>query len=136
MPALDPPRPLDPEQLGDAHEVLLRIIDDVVVEAAGGATGQTVPDLLLNLLDEMTEHFSAEQALMRAARYPAEEAHSTEHDRLLGHLAKLLSSHTEGSRFVTLEVAQTLRPVIEHHTMTWDWELAQYLRSSRNPERR
>lgn len=123
--------------MDDAHRLQAGLVDALERAICERAGDEKVQELLLQLVERTSDHFAAEQDLMRASAYPAYKAHVEEHDRLLQHVSMLLASHAAGRRQLTLEVARSLRPWLRGHIEGRDRALAEYLRpAARCPDSR
>ncbi len=118
-------------EIDDAHKLQTELVDRLIEAIRAGADSETVLTALLRLVDETTDHFAAEQELMRASSYPACEAHAEEHSRLLDRVSRLLSDFSAGRAEMTLQTARSLRPWLLDHVQGMDRALATYLQRHR-----
>lgn len=108
------------------HDGLVHLMDALVEAVKNPERGDAVQDLLLQLVDASTDHFTSEHDLMRSIAYPAYDVHASEHNWFLAHVSRLLENHAQGRTRLTLEVAQTLRPWLAEHVETQDGALVDY----------
>lgn len=69
--------------IDDDHKRLIAIINEFERAAKNHASAQVLHETLLLLQDYTNEHFSREEAVQRACRYPYYAEHKREHDELL-----------------------------------------------------
>lgn len=109
------------------HRLQAELVDELIGAIEKGSDSEAVQAVLLRLVDETTDHFAAEQELMRASGYPAYEAHVEEHSRLLDRVSRLLTEFAAGRAELTLQTARSLRPWLLDHIQGMDRALASFL---------
>jgi hemerythrin-like metal-binding protein len=112
------------------HELRIELLDSLASAARVGADSSTLDELHLELIDYASEHFFAEQELMRASRYPGYEEHVEQHNRLLQQVATLQRQLGNGSVALTLEAIQAVRSGLLEHITRADQLLEGFLRGS------
>jgi len=70
---------VDVKSIDDQHTVLFETISDLHVAMLKGQSRSVVGTLLRTLVAYTREHFTAEEAMMEAAKYPALAAHRIKH---------------------------------------------------------
>ncbi len=91
------------------------------------------PEEIGALIDFLHEyavvHFGAEEASMRAARYPGYVRHKAEHDRFVGDLLALAKEHERrgSGAFIALKVSRWLTEWLEDHVSGTDAEMVRFL---------
>lgn len=87
--AWDPALAVGVAEIDEQHRELFRRVD-ALLEAVQSRQSAAEAARLLEYLDAyVVSHFGAEEALMKASRYPGLEAHQAEHARLIEDLAAL-----------------------------------------------
>jgi len=112
------------------HELQIELLDSLASAARAGADSSTLDELHLQLIDYASEHFFAEQELMRASSYPGYEAHVEQHNRLLQQVAMLQTRPGTGSVALSLEAVHAVRSGLLEHITRADQVLAGFLRGS------
>jgi hemerythrin len=112
--------------MDDGHRRQAELVDALVAAVTRGED-EAAQELLLRLVEETSDHFAAEQELMRASGFPDFGAHVEEHDALLRQVSALLTSHSIGEDRSTLELAGSLKAWLEAHIRGKDRILAAYL---------
>jgi hemerythrin len=89
-----------------------------------------VGELLRYLHEYVVEHFGAEEALMREARYAGTLRHKAEHDRFVSDLRGLAREYDRKGpgAFLSLQVNHWLAQWLKQHVTQADAELATLLR--------
>lgn len=89
-----------------------------------------VGELLGYLHEYVVEHFGAEEALMRGARYAGYRRHKAEHDRFVSDLRNLAREYDRKGpgAFLSLQVNHWLVQWLKQHVTESDAELAKLLR--------
>lgn len=134
---------LDVEFMDDDHRHLAALLNEIARrwgprgEDARLSADRGVPELLLNLLDDLgshtREHFSREEAVMRTLRYPDLPAHKSEHDLLLAELTISVREIRErGSATIDFETLHGLKDWLVGHVLEMDRPLAAFLRGVRD----
>ncbi|MDA7816863.1 hemerythrin family protein [Sulfurimonas sp.] len=91
---------------------------------------KVIKEVLQELLDHTTIHFTDEEKLMKEARFPAFTEHKSEHDRHL-HELKALMKYFDTNRdpgAIIAYVKGGLTPWMTHHVKTMDTEMAVFLK--------
>lgn len=97
--------------------------------ALAEADNATFPTLYGELLAHTREHFAAEDARMRATRFPAIGEHLNEHQRVLGELTAFNRSVQAGRlQLARAYVRESLPGWFDLHLATMDAALAAHLR--------
>ncbi len=112
----------------EQHQELFRRAERLIVALRLGDRGEVLP--LLAYLDEyVAHHFEAEEALMRAARFPGLEAHAADHRRFRDDFAAMVRDfgRTGPTALVALTIHNWLSDWLRRHIGGVDRELGQYL---------
>lgn len=94
---------------------------------AQDATCQRVKALLGRLVRSTEEHFSAEERLMRDARFPEIIDHQYEHKMLMVELKVFVRSVCSGEESLKIEDLDSLKQWLVGHIVMEDRQFAEYL---------
>jgi hemerythrin len=115
-------------EIDEQHQELFRRAGRLL---EGLRSGQ--PEELGELIDYLHQycitHFGAEEARMRASRYPGYLRHKSEHDRFISDLLALAAEHDErgSGAFISLKVNHWLVEWLKSHVAGTDSELGRFL---------
>jgi hemerythrin len=116
------------EEIDEQHRELFRRAAQVLEGIHRGE-----PEELGALVDFLHQyavvHFGAEEASMRAARYPGYLRHKAEHDRFISDLLALSEDHDRlgGGAFMSVRASHWLTEWLRSHVSGTDAELGRYL---------
>lgn len=115
------------EEIDAQHQELFRRAGRLLDGIRRGDPGET-GELVDYLHRYAVTHFGAEEAAMRAARYPGYAAHKAEHDRFIEELLALAVEHDErGGTFVAVRIDHWLGGWLRGHVSVTDAALGSYL---------
>ncbi len=90
---------------------------------------------LKSLHDHTRTHFAFEEKLMSESGFPATSEHTSEHQRLLGELARFLERAEAGSQMMARAWLQQQVPEwFRSHLLSMDSALAAHLKKSEDPQ--
>lgn len=117
----------DTETLSHEHQVqlgLFKALSQAVRERWGREDTREILDQLIQYTDV---HFSSEAVLMRLHAFPQFDAHTTEHDDLMGQIQDIQEQFLNEDRTATLKDLARLEDWLTRHIETKDRAFAKYL---------
>ncbi len=120
---------VDYQGMNIVHERELEIVNRLYAALKEGVGGEELERLLDAFIEDVVNHFSYEEDLMRKSRFFAYECHAGEHKRVLEELNELRNRWQEtGNREELLNYLEnTFKPWIVEHVLTMDTVTAQWL---------
>lgn len=114
--------------MNDTHFEEILLINKLD-EASKNSDIEVVIDLLKELLEHTTNHFSNEESMMKETNFPAFEMHKSEHDRHLHELQSVINyfQKHQDPQAITAYIDGTLSPWLIHHIETMDTITASFL---------
>ena len=79
---------VDVPSIDKQHKKLFDMLNELHDAMSTGNGSQLAPAILKRLVAYTQEHFVAEEAMMKQARYPDLASHKAEHDKLSSEVAK------------------------------------------------
>ncbi len=113
----------------EQHRRLFEMFRVLEEHSSSAMDREALDEMLLALIDYTTEHFGAEQSLMVAHRFPADEmlAHVEQHSRLTERTREVVLQHREVAGDTAPMLAALLRDWLANHIREWDLRLAAHL---------
>lgn len=113
------------------HRELIGMFNDLHVASSEGRAADAVESLLQRLHSYTIEHFTAEQALMKRTRFPADEmlSHVEDHIALTQRVRQLVVDHREQGFSTMLPLATLLQEWLASHIRQRDRRLVAHVRS-------
>jgi hemerythrin len=102
---------------------LLNRLNQAIVERKGS---QACADVLGQLVGYTKVHFSLEEGMMKASRYPAFENHRKQHEELLAQVAAFQQKLAQGKGAITFELLHFLQMWLTKHINESDKRFGQY----------
>ncbi|WP_136524377.1 bacteriohemerythrin [Geomonas ferrireducens] len=109
------------------HEKLVEILNRCYSALMQHDHTHELHDIVVELLDYTQYHFGTEEALMRAARYPAAKAHTAAHRTFIKSIHNFRDRFEAGESFVAIDVLVFLKDWLVAHIQNTDRSLAQYV---------
>ena len=121
------------EPIDEQHQELFRRAHVLVDALKAGHRAAEVGELFEWLGQYASEHFAAEEGLMREMGYPGLEAHRERHEEFRRHLRTLVAEHQRkgATPLVTLELHNWLSDWLRQHVSSEDQELGRFVASHR-----
>lgn len=116
-------------QIDREHQILFGIVESLNEAMRAGEGRQRLESLLAETVKYSRQHFSHEEALMRAAGFPELDSHKREHAELSSLIQAFQSRFQNGETTITIQLMQFLIHWLERHTTTCDLRFAAYLSS-------
>jgi hemerythrin len=115
------------QALDDQHTVLVQLLNDLHAAMMKGQT-QTFTGPLLHKLAEYTRtHFTAEEKILSAARFPALAEHRKIHINLLKQVDEFAARYDKGQVTLNLDLLTFLRDWLNTHILKEDHEYGSWL---------
>ncbi len=116
------------EEIDDQHRELFRRAERLL-EGLRRGEPEEIGGLLDFLHAYVVEHFGAEEAAMREARYPGYQRHKAEHDRFIEDLLAVAADHDDegGDTEVAVRIDTWLGRWLREHVRGTDQELGRFL---------
>jgi hemerythrin-like metal-binding protein len=134
-------------QVGNYHQVpggpvpeidprrLVGLLSEIFNAFLSGRSGKREPREILDSLTLYTvEHFSDEEAWMRAFNYPQREQHVLEHSVFVSRISEFRSTFQERTGQLTLDIISYLRVWLLSHISVSDFDLGVFQREIRSEE--
>lgn len=115
------------QSLDSQHTVLFGILNDLHAAMLKGEAQAITGTLLRKLADYTQNHFSAEERMMAAARYPGLEQHRALHRDLTRQVGEYIGRFERGEISVNLQLLNFLRDWLTNHIQKADHEYGPWL---------
>ena len=115
------------KSIDDQHSVLFKTINDLHDAMLKGQSRSVVGTLLHTLVDYTREHFTAEEAMMEAARYPSLAAHHVKHKELTKQVEEYVTRYERGDITLSIQLASFLSDWLTKHIQSTDQEYGPWL---------
>lgn len=102
------------------HTALVAILNDLYDAMMKGQAKEVTGPLLRKLINYTRDHFSAEEAMMAAAKYSGLSAHRREHERLTRQVEEYSARFDRGECTVNIELLHFLRTWLTNHIQQSD----------------
>ncbi|HIK38249.1 MAG: bacteriohemerythrin [Geminocystis sp.] len=120
------------EEIDQQHRFLFSLINRLHDAMSEGKGQEVLSDILVQLGQYTTEHFSLEEKIMAQYNYPHLEEHRQAHQELTQDVLKLQNKMQNHEQFLTIELSQFLTNWLIHHIKNEDLKMIEYLRKYRN----
>ena len=97
------------------HKVLVGILNDLYDAMMAGRAKDVTGPLLRKLVSYTRDHFTAEEAMMTAAKYAGLAVHRVEHQELTKQVDEYLARFERGETTVNIELLKFLRGWLTNH---------------------
>ncbi len=123
---------VDVQSIDKQHQKLFAMLNELYDAMTQGKGSQLAPAILERLIDYTQEHFAAEEALMKQARYPDFASHKAEHEKLKAEIAKIMTdAEGPGGRSVLgIPLLNFLRTWLQTHIAHRDKAYTCHLRAA------
>ena len=108
------------------HQKLIALLNQLHDAMRAGKGAATLATVLDDLASYTRTHFTNEEILMKAHRFPGLEAHTAEHRKLVAEVQKLQADLKAG-HLLTLTVMEFLQAWLSRHILQSDKQYAPYL---------
>jgi hemerythrin len=115
-------------QLDSDHVILIGLINQLYDAMSEGHGEELFETILATLKEYTVYHFSREEALMKAHKYPDYEDHKGYHEKLIGHLNEFTARYAlDKSGVTTSEIEQFLQGWLINHIKKADFEYKPFM---------
>jgi hemerythrin len=114
------------------HKDLINYINDLLAMGAKAASKEEIEKSLLFLGNYVVKHFSDEEKLQAAIRYPKYEQHCSLHREFIETYKEFLADYKAGGISPDRFMSQINKAVIHwvvHHIQSADADIAQYIKA-------
>lgn len=115
------------EAMDRDHKNLLRLINNAQAAVQFQIGEQAEYELLQDLIEYTTSHFSREEALMREYGFPGYEGHKRKHDEMTIIAKNMLKSYKQDRLLALKKIPVFLRDWLFHHINGMDKRYGDYL---------
>ncbi|MGD0829976.1 MAG: bacteriohemerythrin [Terracidiphilus sp.] len=116
------------DKIDSQHKVLFEIINELHGAMLKGQAQPLTGPLLKKLADYTRNHFSAEEAMMAAARYPGLADHQKKHVALVKQVEDYIVRFDRGELTLNLHLLNFLRDWLTNHIQKVDKEYSPWMR--------
>lgn len=115
------------KSLDGQHTVLFEILNDLHTAMMKGQAQTMTGPLLRKLIDYTRTHFTAEEGMLAAARYPGLTQHRTLHRDLMKQVQEYSARYERGEITLNLHLLNFLRDWLTNHIQKVDREYGPWL---------
>jgi len=108
------------QTIDDQHRVLVEIVNKFDENARKGKGSKIMNEMLSELIQYTTEHFTHEEGLLKEAKYPKLKQHESQHRQLLERVEKLQYDFNDKDRRITKDVRDFLKFWLINHILKED----------------
>ncbi len=109
------------------HTVLFGLLNDLHAAMMKGQAQSLTGPLLLKLVQYTRTHFTDEERMMAAAKYPRLADHRLKHRELIKQVEEYAARHNRGEISVNLQLMTFLRDWLTNHIQKVDHEYGPWL---------
>jgi hemerythrin len=120
------------EQFDEHHKHLVALLNKTYDDFTCGANHEALEEVLDELADYATYHFSAEETWMGVHEYPDLGRHREEHNRFSGRVAEIRKDFQNGRANLSLEVLTFLRNWLIDHILEKDADYGRFVKGLAN----
>lgn len=116
--------------IDDQHKELLNLVNDLYHHSNGNEAEERdyFKKVIHQTINYVKEHFSTEEKLLIAARFPGYEAHKKAHDAFVREVLKSVKEYEDGKRLALVHLAHFLKDWILTHIAVMDIQYAEYFK--------
>ena len=115
------------------HRALYDLVNDLNASAVLGMEHQGESEALQRIVNYASNHFGAEEALMRRFNYPGLGEHTAVHTDFAGTAHSLVLEHAAGRGPGIKELADFMEDWLETHIATFDQPMVDHVNACRAP---
>jgi hemerythrin len=116
------------KSIDDQHAVFIAMLNELHSALMKGELQSVTGPLLGRLVDFSKEHFSDEEKLMGANRYPELARHRDKHTELTEQLAEFVARYERSDRTMYLPMLHFLRDWLNQHLQEEDQKFASWFK--------
>jgi len=117
------------KNLDDQHAVLVETLNELHEAMMKGKAKEITGVMLGKLVDYTRVHFSSEEQMMKAARFPGLAAHRAKHQELTRQVGEFVGRYERGEITLNLQLLNFLRDWLSNHILKEDQEYGPWLNS-------
>ena len=117
-------------EIDEEHQALFQLAGQIEEALSAGAILGALEAQLQELVGDVTEHFSHEEKMMKAGRYPAYSWHKGQHNVVRNKVAELVRAQQEGDRETVLRSLDYIVTWLKTHTAVSDRMMAAFFRTN------
>jgi hemerythrin-like metal-binding protein len=114
-------------EMDDQHVALVKILNDLHAAMLKGQAQSVADPLFKKLMEYMQQHFSAEEALMERARFPALSEHRAGHHALTAKVEEYCARFKQGDDSMYPALLRFLRDWFVNHMQQVDKEYSVWM---------
>jgi hemerythrin-like metal-binding protein len=115
------------QKIDSQHTVLFTILNDLHAAMMKGQAQSLTGPLLHKLADYTQTHFSEEEAMMAAAKFPGLAAHKLKHRELVKQVEDYVLRYDKGEITLNLQLLNFLRDWLTNHIQKTDKEYSPFM---------
>jgi hemerythrin len=115
------------QAIDSQHHVLFDIINELHAAMMKGQAQSLTGPLLKKLLEYTRTHFTAEEAMLTAAKYPGLPEHKIKHRDLIKQVEEYVVRHEKGEVSVNIQLLNFVRDWLTSHIQKVDKEYGPWL---------
>ena len=115
------------KHIDDQHKGLVKLVNELHVAMLTGRAKDSLSSILSQLVTYTKAHFTTEEVLMQAHRYPELVAHKAEHERLTAQALEFQKEFAAGRAMLSLEVLNFLKNWLTNHIQGTDQKYSPFL---------
>lgn len=112
------------------HKVLVDCLNDLHAAMMKGQASAVVGSLLRKLIDYTKEHFSTEERMMEAAKYPSLAEHRAHHVELTKQVVDYAGRFERGEITLNIQLMNFLRDWLTNHILKEDMQYSACLKTN------
>lgn len=126
------------ETIDEQHRRLFRSIDALVDAVSQSHAKEDIEKLLAFLLDYVGRHFSTEEGIMFAWRYPLKKTHEYEHREFKRELRDVEKSYRKygATTMISIKLSSMTRHWLREHILNHDMPMAIFLKKKLTEEKK
>lgn len=113
--------------MDEQHKGLVKALNELHAAMIEGKHKDATGPLLDRLLDYTRSHFSAEEQLLRRAKYPGTADQESMHKSLTGQVEKFIERHRKGEIALNVDLLTFLRDWLLNHIQKSDRDYGPWL---------
>jgi hemerythrin-like metal-binding protein len=115
------------EAIDDQHKGLFDLVNRLFDSMQGGASNQTIRQVLAKLICYTMTHFAAEEAAMEAYSYPGLTEHRRQHQQLTAQVLEFVGRYHFDRGAIGTSLVDFLQSWLTSHILGSDHDFAQFL---------
>lgn len=117
------------KHIDEQHKKLVNLLNNLHDAMKLGKGNQILSKILAELIGYVETHFTTEEKLMSAHRFPEYNSHKLEHTKLTQKAVELQQNFQQGRGVLTIEVMNFLKNWLQSHILGTDKKYGPFLNS-------